>query len=122
MTQRKTWNVLLLNAFNDLKTKDRFEISIKELNNLLNFDTHNYQFLKNALRALNTTQVEFNILDKDKGVWEITTLLAGVRFEQGICYYAYNPLIKDRLANPDIYAKLNLTQQNKFNRKYKSFR
>ena len=119
LLERKTWNVLLLNAYDDLKDRDVFEISIGELNKALKFNSNDYEMLKEALKVLNRTQVEWNILEKDREVeWEVTTLLAGVKIVNGVCYYSYNPLIKDRLSNPKIYARLSLFEQNLIKGKY----
>lgn len=64
--ERRSWNVLLANAFDDLKEKDIFEISIKKLAEILEYDSNNMEYLKNILRRLNITQIEWNILNKDK--------------------------------------------------------
>ena len=39
LLERKTWNILLLNAFDDLKKKDRFEVSISDLCRWLRLST-----------------------------------------------------------------------------------
>jgi len=119
LLERKTWNVLLLNAFDDLKKQDSFEITVKDLSRWLRFNSNDHEKLKGAIRSLVTTAVEWNILEKDKTVgWEITTLLAGAKIIDGVCIYSYNPLIKDRLSDPNIYAKLNAFEQTLLKSKY----
>jgi len=119
LLERKAWNVLLMNAFDSLKSEDIFKISIGDLNKALRFNSNDYDKLRETLKILNRTQVEWNILEKDKETeWEVTTLLAGVKIINGICYYSYNPLIKDRLSDPKIYAKLSLFEQSLIKGKY----
>jgi hypothetical protein len=119
LLERKTWNVLLLNAFDDLKKQDSFEITVRDLSRWLRFNSNDHEKLKGAIRSLVTTAVEWNILEKDKTVgWEITTLLAGAKIIDGVCIYSYNPLIKDRLSDPNIYAKLNAFEQTLLKSKY----
>jgi len=66
---------------------------------------------------VNTT-VEWNILKKDKEEWGIAALLAEARVIDGYCFYSYGPMFRKRLHNPAIYAKINLSLQNKFDSKH----
>ena len=119
LLERKAWNILLLNAFDELKNKDAFEITVKDLSRWLRFNSNDHELLKSAIRNLVTTSVEWNILEKDKKVgWEITTLLAGAKIIDGVCIYSYNPLIKDRLSDPSVYARLNAFEQSLLKSKY----
>lgn len=119
LLERKAWNVLLMNAFDDLKDQEVYKISIGDLNKALRFNSNDYGKLRDTLKTLNRTQVEWNILDKDKEVeWEVTTLLAGVKIINEVCYYSYNPLIRERLGDPKIYAKLSLFEQSLIKGKY----
>ena len=106
--QRRAWNVLLANAFDDLKIKDKYEISIKDLGAILRFDSKNINYLKDALRALNITQVEWNILEKDNHDWGVMTLLAQARIVNGVLIYGYAPDLREMLNKPIMYAKINL--------------
>src|SRR5262249_13305211 len=59
------------------------------------------------------------ILDKDgEYEWGVTTLLAEAKIKNGICTYAYGPTLRERLHNPRMYARINLSMQNKFDSKY----
>lgn len=119
LLQRKAWNVLLANAFNDLPYKEVYAVSVRELAEVLKFDSKNLDYLKRALKTLNITQVEWNILKKDgKKEWGVFTLLAQANIINGICYYAYAPYLRKQLHNPMMYAKINLRLQNCFNSKH----
>jgi len=119
LLQRRAWNLLLANAFDDLLAKEWYSVPVVELADALSFDSKRLSYLKNSIRAMVSCTVEWNILGKDgEQGWEITSLLAGARIESGILTYAYNPLIRDKLYNPRMYAKINLALQNKFNSKH----
>ena len=119
LIERKSWNILLANAFDELPSQETHSIRIKELANLLEYDSNDEEHLKEALRKLNTVQIEWNILNKDKKrSWGVTTLLAQAEFEEGVCIYAFSPVLRERLYNPEMYAKISLLAQNKIKSKY----
>ena len=119
LLQRKAWNVLLWNARYELPSKEVHYIAVTELARLLEYDSHNQDYLKEALRALQGCQVEWNILKKDgQNQWGVASLLAQAIIEGGVCAYAYAPAIRERLHNPTMYARLDLSLQNKFQSKH----
>ena len=119
LLQRRAWNVLLWHAYNELPTKEIHHIHVAELAHILGYDSHNQEYLKEALRALVNCTVEWNILDKDGAEeWGIATLLAGAKIARGICSYTYEPMMRVRLHNPSMYARLDLSLQNRFESKY----
>ena len=117
--QRRAWNVLLANAYNELPNKDIHRVSVAELAKKLGFNSHNEDYLKETLEALVDCTVKWNILGKDKKEeWGVASLLAEARIRDGICTYAYPPYLRTRLYNPRIYTKLNLRLQNEFKSQY----
>jgi len=119
LLQKKAWNVLLANAYDELPLKDVFEIQIKDLVNVLCFDSKNEKYIKESLKALLITVVEWNVLDKDhEHEWGATTMLSSVKIKKGILEYSFSPHLKDKLYNPTMYAKISLTIQSKFKSKY----
>ena len=117
--QRRAWNVLLANAYNELPNKDIHRVSVAELAKKLGFNSHNEDYLKETLEALVDCTVEWNILGKDKKEeWGVASLLAEARIKNGICTYAYPPYLRTKLYNPRIYTKLNLGLQNRFTSRY----
>ena len=91
LLQRKAWNVLLAHAYDELQNKEEYSMPIIELCDMLEYGDSNRDYLKSTLIALNTTQIEWNILGKD-GVaeWGTTTYLAGATFKEGKIYWGYN--------------------------------
>lgn len=119
LLQRRAWNVLLAQAFDDLLDKEEHHVWLKDLASALKFESKNEQYLKDMLKRLTTTGVEWNILAKDgKQEWGITTLLAQATIKDGMCTYAYSPVLRKKLFNPTMYARISLSMQNKFNSKH----
>ena len=119
LLQRRAWNVLLANAYNELPDKDIHSVSIVELSAKLGFGDGNQEYLKEVLRSLRSCEVEWNLLNKDnKQEWGVAGLLAEVRLAEGICFYQFPHTLRLKLYNPRVYAKLNLRLQNQFRSRY----
>ena len=117
--QRRAWNVLLANAYDELPNTDIHRINVIDLAQSLGFDSKNYDHLKETLKALVDCTVEWNILGKDKkGEWGVAALLASAKIKNGICTYGFAPHLRYQLYNPRIYTKLNLRLQNRFTSRY----
>ena len=119
LLQRRAWNVLLANAYNELPDKDIHSVSVVELAAKLGFGDGNQEYLKEMLRSLRSCEVEWNLLNKDnKQEWGVAGLLAEVRITDGICFYQFSHTLRLKLHNPRVYAKLNLRLQNRFRSRY----
>ena len=117
--QRRAWNILLANAYNELPDKEIHSVSVTDLAAKLGYDSNDLDYLKDTLKSLRNCEVEWNILRKDKKQeWGVAGLLAEARIVDGICYYEYSPSMRQRLHNPRIYSKLNLHLQNEFKSRY----
>ena len=117
--QRRAWNVLLANAYNELPTQDIHRVNVTELAESLSFNSRDYGHLKETLEALVDCTVKWNILEKDKEVeWGVASLLANVKIRDGLCTYSFAPELRYKLYNPRIYTKLNLRLQNRFTSRY----
>ena len=57
--QRRAWNVLLANAYNELQNKEIHTVSVAELAAKLGFDSHNHDHLKVTLKSLVDCTVEW---------------------------------------------------------------
>ena len=117
--QRRAWNVLLANAYDELPNKEIHRVSVAELAKSLGFNSHNEDYLKETLEALVDCTVKWNILGKDKAEeWGVASLLASARIKDGICTYSFAAHLRYKLYNPRIYTKLNLRLQNQFTSRY----
>jgi len=121
--QRRAWNILLKNAFFDLKDLNnrQFTIPFRYLCEQLGYKhtDKKYHEVDDILYKLVDYSVRWNLLGKDgkerKGA---ASLLAGFEIVDGICIYDYSVLLQEKLANPQVYARINLTIQNRFNSKH----
>ncbi len=119
LLQRKSWLILLANAFNDLPKKGIYTITVKELMEHLNYTSTNEEHLKTSLKALMTCLVEWNILGKDKkNIWAASTLLSSIEIKNGICHYEFSHFLREKLYNPEIYTKISLLMSKNFNSKH----
>ena len=117
--QRRTWNVLLANAYDELPNKEIHHVSVVELAEKLGFNSGNQDYLKDVLKSLAECVVEWNVLGKVKDKeWGVASLLASARIKNGVCTYAFAPHLRLKLYNPRVYAKLNLRLQNRFTHRY----
>lgn len=118
LLQRKLFNFLISHAYIFLKEQDTFEIGLNDLKLVLWFNSKNTWYLKESLKQLISTVVEFNLLGKDKDSWSATALLSSVEFEKGKCIYSFSPVLRKKLHQPHIYAKLKLSIMKLFSSKY----
>ncbi|MCG9134698.1 replication initiation protein, partial [Candidatus Poribacteria bacterium] len=119
LLQRRAWNVLLANAYDELPNTDIYRVSVAELAAKLGFNSKNESYLEEILEALVDYKVKWNLLEKDKEEeWGVAVLLASANIKDGICTYGFAPHLRLKLHNPRIYAKLNLRLQNRFRSQY----
>ena len=123
LLQRKVANVLLLNAFEELDDDgvERHEIALRDLARICGFDSNNWEYLQDALRALTDVRIEWNVLDeKGKKRWGRSAYLAEVEMVErsGTASYVYPPTLRRQLANPAVYARINLAIQARFGSGY----
>ncbi|MDN7755047.1 replication initiation protein (plasmid) [Burkholderia gladioli] len=116
---RKISNVLLLNAYDDLLKRTVHKIPVGIMSEMLGFDSKNTGALKEALKKIATTPIEFDILhaagDEE---WGVTTLLSSANIRNGMVSYEYSRELANRLANPEIYLLININVQKQFSGSY----
>src|SRR5712691_11601673 len=119
LLQRRAWNILLANAYDELPTEEWHHIGVHDLMYVLEFKSKNEEYVREALEALVGCKVKWNVLDKDgTAVWGVAALLAEAVIKEGVCAYAYGPTFRKLLYNPKMYARLCLSLQNKFDSKH----
>jgi plasmid replication initiation protein len=115
--QRKAWNVLLHNAYEELPNPMvmMHRIRVKDLMELIGFNSKNVNYLKDALENMVTTKLTWNIIDeRGKKEWGVSAALASAVISDGWCSYAYSPHLRAKLYNPEIYGLIDLDIQRKF--------
>ena len=120
LLERKMANVLLLNAYPHLLTRETHRILIRDLAGILGFESNDRDCLKEALVNLMSTVLSWNLIDA-KGneiVWRARPMIMSADLERHWCIYAYHPDLRPKLFNPEIYARINLGIQRKFTSGY----
>src|SRR6185437_4324643 len=130
LIQRKICNVLLFNALDTINEQDIHEMQLKQLCSLVGYNSNDTKLIKDAIKNLITTVLEWNLLDDHKFInihddypedvitWNASALLAGASIRKGIVRYSYSPQIKPVLASLEIYGRINLFVQSKFTSTY----
>jgi plasmid replication initiation protein len=122
LLQRKIANALLFNAYDDLLVKNEYEIHIATLCRLIGYDSNDHKTIKKALVNLLATVIEWNLVDGDKleaqGVWNASSIIADASIDGPLCTYSYSNKMKKLLYRPELYGRLNMVVQAKFQSSY----
>ena len=113
--QRKLSNVLLTNAYDALRTQRTHTIDARTLMMMVGYNSNDVDGLKGALKGLVETVIEWDLLSPDGAQeWGVSSLLAQARLKGGVCEYAYAPALAEKLADPEVFALINLDIQRRF--------
>lgn len=122
LLQRKIANALLYHAYDNLLNKDEHTIQIRELTDLIGYDSHDHRKIKNALIDLLSTVVEWNIVDRDRidkeESWNASSIIADASIQGSSCTYSYSNKMRQLLYHPSVYGRLNLLVQAQFQSGY----
>jgi hypothetical protein len=120
LLQRKISNALLYHAYKELMLKEEHEISIKQLCKLIGYNGNNHAVIKEGLKGLLSTVIEWNVVSDTTGLedWTASSILASVSLRGPICLYAYSPRMKQLLHSPSMFGKINLFIQSRFKSSY----
>ncbi|WP_166418685.1 replication initiation protein [Cochlodiniinecator piscidefendens] len=115
LLQRKLSNVLLLNAYDTLTTQQSHSIDAKTLCLMIGYNSNDTATLRDALKSLAETVAEWDMLDEDgKQEWGVSALLSYAKLKDGVCEYAYSPVLAQKLHDPKVFALINVTIQRNF--------
>ncbi|MBV8801645.1 MAG: replication initiation protein [Gammaproteobacteria bacterium] len=120
LLQRKISNALLYHSYKELLIKEEHEITIKQLCNLISYSGNNHAAIKDALKGLISTVIEWNVVNDTTGAedWTASSMIASVSLQGPICYFAYSPRMKQLLHSPSMFGKINLYIQSRFKSSY----
>lgn len=110
LTQRKAINFLIYIAQKSGHCAT-YKTTIANLKQACNLASSDNTIIKEQLKTLSKTMIEFNYLDKDKEkVWEISPLLAGCRigYGTGVIEFAFSPFLLNRILRPEMYAPISI--------------
>jgi len=120
LLQRKISNALLYHAYKELLIKEEHEITVKQLCRLIGYQGNNHSAIKEALKELISTVIEWNLIDDQTGTenWSASSIIASVSLQGPLCYYAYSPRMKQLLHSPSMFGKIDLVIQSRFRSSY----
>jgi len=120
LLQRKISNALLYHAYSEMMLKEEHEISIRQLCHLISYNGNNHAAIKEALRGLLSTVIEWNLVNDTTGAedWTASSILASVSLQGPLVFYAYSPRMKQLLHSPSMFGKINLYIQSRFKSSY----
>ena len=120
LLQRKISNALLYHAYDNLLKQEEHQIRVGELCKLIGYRGRNYDAIKDALRGLISTIIEWNLIDEKTNMdsWTASSILASVNLKSAMCTYSYSPPMKQLLHMPAMFAKINLFVQSHFRSSY----
>lgn len=112
--ERKLMNVCIYLAYEDLADASKLTHTapISLISTLAGFDSSkNTAHLKKAFRSLVTAIVEWSIVDeRGAETWEASSVLGGVRFRNGMCEFEFPWILREKLYQPERYARLDLAE------------
>lgn len=122
LLQRKIANALLYNAYKDLMTKDEHEIHIGTLCKMIGYESNDHKTIKKSLVNLLSTVLQWNLVDGDRidddGIWSASSIIADASIDGAICTYSYSNKMKKLLYRPNMYGRLDMLVQAKFQSGY----
>lgn len=129
LIQRKICNILLFNALDKINNQDTHEIPLRQLCSLVGYNSNDSKLIKESIKSLISVVMEWNLLEDSKFLneddypedaitWNASSLLAGASIKNGTIRYSYSPQMKSVLSSLDIYGRINLFVQAKFNSTY----
>jgi plasmid replication initiation protein len=123
LVQRKLFNTFLYKVFDKLGDYNQryFSFSVKEIKILMGYQGKmSIKQLKNDCKALASTIITWNILEKDGEIdeFEISTILSSARLKNGQITIQFPDILREKIVENKQYIKLNLSLQNKFTSKY----
>ncbi|WP_300039501.1 replication initiation protein [uncultured Roseobacter sp.] len=115
LLQRKLSNVLLLNAYDTLTQARSFQMDARTLCLMVGYNSNDFDTLKQSLRGLAETVAEWDMLDEaGQQEWGVSSLLSYAKLKGGVCEYAYSQALAEKLADPKVFALINLNIQRRF--------
>jgi len=113
LLSRKIYNVMLHHAQRQGIDKSIFRCSLRDIVRGLDFNSNNTEVLKNHLREMVTTKVEWQAPTPAEGMrWSVSALIshADLVTERGEVRieWSYAPNIRDQLLGPNRYAQVSL--------------
>jgi len=120
LVERKLLNAIIWHSQkNHFKTQE-LSIPVREIFSLIGLEkSRNNDILKDALRMLTGTIIEWNNFGVDKVTeWGVCTFLASGKIVSGKLFYRLNPELIKQINQPTLYAKIQLLIQGQVKKRH----
>ncbi len=120
VVEERIWNLLLANAYDNLRTRNVHTIKCWELIQELGEKFTSYAYLMVHIQNIMETSTGWNLLDKDKRVWGIMPYLSSafINEETGELSYSFPEAATELLHEPPMYIRFPLQTQNEIKSKH----
>lgn len=108
---RRVFNILLYHAQLQGANRETYRLALSQLLSDSRFESNNTEILKEHLRQMVATNVEWHSPGRS---WEVASLLASAKLEKGEdghsvwIEWAYAPTIREKLVKPEVYTRMTL--------------
>lgn len=108
---RRVFNILLYHAQLQGAHRETYRLALNQLLTDSRFESNNTEILKEHLRQMVATNVEWHSPGRS---WEVASLLASAKLEKGEdghsvwIEWAYAPTIREKLVKPEVYTRMTL--------------
>lgn len=117
LVQRKSFSVLVYNAYPELLTKREHSIPVRTLTELIGWtESNNIPLLQAALLELISMPIQW--VDAENKRWSATTYLSYVEISGGECRYQMADFLARQLYNPAVYARISMDTLRGFKTRY----
>lgn len=116
---RKVYNVMMFYAQRQGVDQQIYRARMRDVITALDFNSHNTEPLKEHLRQMVTTKVEWQSPSTGEGArWGVSALIAHAELiyidGEVVMEWSYSPTIKQAILDPERYAKISLQYQAEF--------
>lgn len=120
LVSRLSYNVLMWLAQRQGGNEEVFRAPLKDLLEKLQFKSHNTEVIKNYMREMVTTKVEWRSPTEGEGArWGVSALLAHAEIinEKGTVWleWSYSPKIKRAVLDPERFGSMSIDDQTELN-------
>lgn len=120
LIERKLINGIIWHSQRNRFESQEYSLPIAQVFQIVGLESsRNYDIVKDALRALTGTIIEWNFFGEDKNQeWGVCTFLSTGKITRGKVKYRLNPEIVDKVRHPVLFAKIQLLIQSQFKKRH----
>ena len=120
LIERKLLNAIIWHSQKNKFKREELSIPIRDVFAVIGLEkSENYEVIKDALRVLTSTIIEWNTFGEDRVTeWGVCTFLASGAIQNGKVKYILNPKLAEQINQPTLYAKILLLVQSQVKRRH----